>query len=91
MKLDFFSQTVFQCHFCTYLYFFFQLSPPNSVKDKMRDLFVLQEEARYKLRLQHLIERVSLPTNSSLSSIMLSLAYETFLGCFCYRYEVSNR
>ncbi|XP_052230009.1 ankyrin repeat domain-containing protein 11-like isoform X1 [Dreissena polymorpha] len=33
------------------------LSPPNSVKDKMRDLFVTQEECRYKLRLQHLIER----------------------------------
>ena len=37
-----------------------QLSPPNSVKDKMRDMFLEQEEARYKLRLQHLIERVRL-------------------------------
>lgn len=36
------------------------LSPPNSVKDKMRDQFVKQEEARYKLRLQHLIEREKL-------------------------------
>lgn len=36
------------------------LSPPNSVKDKMRDLFQQQEEVRYKLRLQHLIEREKL-------------------------------
>ncbi|XP_053400907.1 ankyrin repeat domain-containing protein 12-like isoform X2 [Mercenaria mercenaria] len=36
------------------------LSPPNSVKDKMRDQFVQQEKARYKLRLQHLIEREKL-------------------------------
>lgn len=36
------------------------LSPPNSVKDKMRDQFVIQEEGRYKLRLQHLIEREKL-------------------------------
>ncbi|XP_052816247.1 ankyrin repeat domain-containing protein 12-like isoform X2 [Mya arenaria] len=36
------------------------LSPPNSLKDKMRDMFVSQEESRYKLRLQHLIEREKL-------------------------------
>ncbi|VDI25701.1 Hypothetical predicted protein [Mytilus galloprovincialis] len=33
------------------------LSPPNSVTEKMRDLFIEQEKARYKLRLQHLTER----------------------------------
>ncbi|KAL4235180.1 ankyrin repeat [Mactra antiquata] len=36
------------------------ISPPNSVKDKMRDMFDQQEKARYKLRLQHLIEREKL-------------------------------
>ncbi|OWF55154.1 Ankyrin repeat domain-containing protein 12 [Mizuhopecten yessoensis] len=36
------------------------LSPPNSVTGTMRDLFVEQEKARYKLRLQHLIEREKL-------------------------------
>ncbi|KAL3859903.1 hypothetical protein ACJMK2_010087 [Sinanodonta woodiana] len=36
------------------------LSPPNSVKGPMRDLFIHQEGARYKLRLQHLIEREKL-------------------------------
>ena len=38
----------------------FQLSPPNSVTEKMRDLFIEQEKARYKLRLQHLTEKVSM-------------------------------
>lgn len=33
------------------------LSPPNSVQGPMRELFVQQEDARYNLRLQHLIER----------------------------------
>ncbi|XP_071172685.1 ankyrin repeat domain-containing protein 12-like [Mytilus edulis] len=36
------------------------LSPPNSVTEKMRDLFIEQEKARYKLRLQHLTEREKL-------------------------------
>ncbi|XP_041375498.1 ankyrin repeat domain-containing protein 11-like [Gigantopelta aegis] len=36
------------------------LSPPNSVTGPMRDLFEEQENLRYKLRLQHLIEREKL-------------------------------
>lgn len=36
------------------------LSPPNSVTGSMRDLFIEQEKARYKLRLQHLTEREKL-------------------------------
>ena len=35
-----------------------QLSPPNSVQGPMRELFIQQEDTRYSLRLQHLIERV---------------------------------
>lgn len=36
------------------------LSPPNSVTGPMRELFLDQEQARYKLRLQHLIEKEKL-------------------------------
>lgn len=34
------------------------LTPPNSLQDDMKELFKEQEKARYKLRLQHVIERV---------------------------------
>ncbi|ESO83047.1 hypothetical protein LOTGIDRAFT_134039 [Lottia gigantea] len=36
------------------------LSCPHSVEDPMREFFIEQENARYKLRLQHLIEREKL-------------------------------
>lgn len=36
------------------------LSPPNSVTGPMRDLFIEHEKRRYKLRLQHVIEREKL-------------------------------
>ncbi|KAK7115308.1 uncharacterized protein [Littorina saxatilis] len=36
------------------------LTPPNSVTGPMRDLFLEQEKARYRLRLQHHIEREKL-------------------------------
>ena len=34
------------------------LSPPNSISGPMKELFKKQEEGRYRLRLQQLIERV---------------------------------
>ncbi|XP_064610916.1 ankyrin repeat domain-containing protein 12-like isoform X2 [Liolophura sinensis] len=36
------------------------LTPPNSVTGPIRDLFLEQEKARYKLRLQHIVEREKL-------------------------------
>jgi len=36
------------------------LSPPSAVTGAMKDLFVRQEEGRYELRLQHVIERQKL-------------------------------
>ena len=37
----------------------FQLPPPNLVAEPMREFFIQQEKERYRLRLQHVIERVS--------------------------------
>ena len=36
------------------------LSSPNSLEGPMRELFIEQEKARYKLRLQHVIEKVEI-------------------------------